>query len=239
MNRQQTLALVRKEWLEMTRTNVLPFLYNILLSVLLTFTVLKRMPSSGGSPSPSWNMTGDLGVFYTLLFVPPLVIPFTALMLAQKSILREQLLGSMAILLSSGIHGGDIWLAKVLASSGVGYLAMLVGLALNCGIVAVYSHRAPAAPLSLLVILLIVEPLACFTLVGLLEFMVYALRTTLVGGIFAVVLITVFLSYSQQMLMNSEILISAAYLVAVGGALVLCLLYMAMNQLPKRYLLRL
>lgn len=228
MRRHRITALVHKVTLEMTRSGPLPFLYYVVLSMMVQFSMLKRLQSAVGASDMVTLAPA------TFLFIAPVVIPFTAIMLIQRRLMQEQLLGSLAVLLATGTRPGDVWLAKVLAGFSLSYVCMALALALNFGLTTLVLGHGIALSATMLMIVAIVSPLGCLAMLGLLAFSVIVFRTTAIGGVLALVILVVIQQFSLRMVKQPELLISISYLAALAAVVTLGLLYTAVNALPRR-----
>ncbi|GIW56041.1 MAG: hypothetical protein WHU94_13890 [Thermogemmata sp.] len=235
MKQQQILALIKKELRETVRSSPLPILLSPGLAVAMQFLMLRRLEREGA------GILAGLGVneaaAASLMFTGPVVIPFLAMSMMQRRFIREQLLGSLVPVLCTGVRIGDIWLAKVLSSFLVGYGAALVALAANTVLIKLYLEEAVVWSGALLAVVLVVSPMGCLMVVGVMGLLVFAIRTTAFAG-FLPLLILMGLQVFWHKLVTRPVLLSGVYLAVVGAVVTLALVYQGVNRLSKQYFLK-
>lgn len=235
MKQQQILALIKKELRETVRSSPLPILLSPGLAVAMQFFMLRRLEREGA------GILAGLGVkeaaAASLMFTGPVVIPFLAMSMMQRRFIREQLLGSLVPVLCTGVRIGDIWLAKVLSSFLVGYGAALVALAANTVLIKLYLGEAVVWSGALLAVVLVVSPMGCLMVVGVMGLLVFAIRTTAFAG-FLPWLILMGVQVFWHKLVTRPVLLSGVYLAVVGAVVTLALVYQGVNRLSKQYFLK-
>jgi hypothetical protein len=237
MKQQQLLALIKKDLREAVRSSPLAILVSPGLAVAVQFLMLRQLERSGG------GMLAGVGVnevaAASLMFAGPVVIPFLALSMIQRRFIREQLLGSLVPVLCTGVRIGDIWLAKVLSTFLVGYGAGLVALVANAVLIKLYLGEAVAWSGALLAVVLVVSPMVCLAVVGVMGLLVFAIRTTVFAGLLPMLIVVGLQVFWQKLVTRPDVLLSGVFLVVVGAVVMLALVYQGVNRLSKQYFLKL
>ncbi|GIU78612.1 MAG: hypothetical protein KatS3mg005_1850 [Bryobacteraceae bacterium] len=112
-----------------------------------------------------------------------------------------------------------------------------MALAANTVLIKLYLEEAVVWSGALLAVVLVVSPMGCLMVVGVMGLLVFAIRTTAFAG-FLPLLILMGLQVFWHKLVTRPVLLSGVYLAVVGAVVTLALVYQGVNRLSKQYFLK-
>jgi hypothetical protein len=106
-------------------------------------------------------------------------------------------------------------------------------------LIKLYLGEAVAWSGALLAVVLVVSPMVCLAVVGVMGLLVFAIRTTVFAGLLPMLIVVGLQVFWQKLVTRPDVLLSGVFLVVVGAVVMLALVYQGVNRLSKQYFLKL
>lgn len=236
MFRVRLLAIMRKELLEMMRGMGWFWLFGILISPLLQAQIVYTYIRSARTGRYDEQLLSFL-ITLTLMFVGPLVVPMWTYTPLSRRLQREQSVGELLPLLSTGVSSGTLFIGKLLAAFLGAYLVLLICLVENVLIILMYFKVSILWDGALWTVILVSGPIASLSISALSFFLAWLSKGTVaiagyVPAILSFGLWAVALRPASMLRVGGPL--GVIHLAAAGSVVVVVGLTVLANSLPRR-----